>query len=56
MSGRHPHVRHPHFPPLRDVIFANRTVSTIHTLFLSIQDFKDFVLLFGNFAGQDEML
>ncbi|KAJ7502709.1 hypothetical protein B0H11DRAFT_1979654 [Mycena galericulata] len=31
------------------------TITTIHALFLSIQDFKDFILLFGNFEGQDVM-
>ncbi|KAJ7681076.1 hypothetical protein DFH06DRAFT_1164961 [Mycena polygramma] len=31
------------------------TVTTIHTVSLSMQDFKDYVLLFGNYEGQDFM-
>ncbi|KAJ7681077.1 hypothetical protein DFH06DRAFT_1405982 [Mycena polygramma] len=40
---------------IRTTVAILLTVTTIHTLFLSIQDFKDFVLLFGNFEGQDVM-
>ncbi|KAJ7223385.1 hypothetical protein GGX14DRAFT_387705 [Mycena pura] len=40
---------------IRTTVAILLTVTTIHTLFLSIQDFKDFVLLFGNFEGQDEI-
>ncbi|KAJ7347581.1 hypothetical protein DFH08DRAFT_936988, partial [Mycena albidolilacea] len=37
----------------RAVVAALLFFATIHVLFLSMNDFKDFILLFGDFEGQD---